>query len=236
MEEGWWWWCSIPCSVSQRRPSDHRRSELLVTERRRGDALLRGERILVALTNILNQNLLLSLLTKRIPDEEIPALYLFLYKQEAGPESGIHSNNKNLPIIFEIEAPMGPTQKSIPINTVIFMVPAVGFFSFTVQNDAEFETRRLISHSSAEGGKSTENSVSTEKKYKENEDAKFDSTDDDDDDDVPSTGMNPVQDVGANVEVNQHVREIDQLPGESRKRSREEDEDEDGSAGKKFRC
>ncbi|KAM7383871.1 hypothetical protein PAMA_011305 [Pampus argenteus] len=48
--------------------------------------------------------------------------------------------------------------------------------------------------------------------------------------------MNPVQDVGANVEVNQHVREVDQLPGESRKRSREEDKDEDGSAGKKFRC
>ncbi|KAM7372881.1 hypothetical protein PAMP_007774 [Pampus punctatissimus] len=56
------------------------------------------------------------------------------------------------------------------------------------------------------------------------------------DDHVASTGMNPVQDVGVgdNMEVNQHAREVDPLPGGSKKRSRENDE-EDGRAGKQFR-
>ncbi|KAM7372879.1 hypothetical protein PAMP_007772 [Pampus punctatissimus] len=57
------------------------------------------------------------------------------------------------------------------------------------------------------------------------------------DDHVASTGMNPVQDVGvgANMEVNQHAREVDPLPGVSKKRSRENDEEENEQGCKKSR-
>ncbi|XP_044204634.1 surface protein-like isoform X1 [Thunnus albacares] len=63
----------------------------------------------------------------------------------------------------------------------------------------------------------------------------FADSDSDSDDDVDCTGMNLVQDPGADMEVNQHVREEDSLPNGSTKRSREDDEEEDERGSPKSR-
>ncbi len=56
---------------------------------------------------------------------------------------------KSVLFIFNVNLKFPSTQKSV------FLLPTVECWSFTVQNNvcAEFDTRRLFSHSSAESGK-----------------------------------------------------------------------------------